>query len=173
MLSPKHFSEKPVRNGPRKSGLPDLRTFERRSRVNPRHESRFACHKNELTRVTRIFQKRAFTKAAHDARVGDRRGLFCRLAARALMRRKSGSRAAPGLRQPRCFVVFHCYFLPVFARDDGSRSRARTSSGCSSGAKGLWARKKLMVARRGLRSRIRETQSCGSAASLFWDCYLQ
>jgi hypothetical protein len=52
--------------------------------VRPGHESRLACHKNELTRVTRIFQKRAFTKAAHDARVGDRCGLFCRLGPDAL-----------------------------------------------------------------------------------------
>src|SRR5262249_26616434 len=37
--------------------------------------------KNDLTHVTRIFQKSVFTKAAHDARVGDRRGLFCRLGA--------------------------------------------------------------------------------------------
>jgi hypothetical protein len=34
--------------------------------------------KNDLTRVTRIFQKRAASKTAHDARAGDRRGLFCR-----------------------------------------------------------------------------------------------
>src|SRR5262249_43737315 len=89
----------------------------------------------------------------------------------AVMRWKSGSRAALGLRQPQCFVVFHCYFLPEFARGDRSRLRVHTSSGCSSGAKGLWARKKLMVPRRGLRSRTRETQSCASAVSLFWDCY--
>jgi hypothetical protein len=37
-------------------------------------------HKNDLTRVTRIFQKGAFTKTTHDARTGDRRGLFCRAA---------------------------------------------------------------------------------------------
>src|SRR5215475_15662416 len=78
----------------------------------------------------------------------------------ALERRRG---AALGLLQAQCFVVLHCYFLPVFARDDRSRSRAHTSSGCSSGAKGLWARKKSMVPRRGLRSRTRETQSCGSA----------
>jgi len=49
----------------------------------------------------------------------------------ALERRR---RAARGLRQPRCFVVFHCYFLPLFARDHRNRLLACTSSGCRSGA---------------------------------------
>ena len=75
-----------------KSGKPDLCAGEGSSVLRPtmrgegcwKYEalSKLACRKNELTRVTRIFQKRAFTKAAHDARVGDRYGLFCRLGAR-------------------------------------------------------------------------------------------
>jgi hypothetical protein len=43
--------------------------------------------RSALTRVTRIFQERAFTKTTHEARVGDRRGLFCR-AVRAAIRWK-------------------------------------------------------------------------------------
>ena len=43
-----------------------------------RDTSSVYASQKDLTRVTRIFQKRAFTKTAHDARAGDRCGLFCR-----------------------------------------------------------------------------------------------
>jgi hypothetical protein len=139
--------------------------------LRPGHESRLACHKNDLTRVTRIFQKRVFTKTAHDARAGTAAGFFVGSVRPDALERCS--RAALRLCQPQCFVVFHCYFLPVFARDHRRRLCAHTPSGCGSGAKALWARKKLMVPRRGLRSRTRETHRCGWAVSLFSDCYLQ
>ena len=44
------------------------------------------------------------------------------------------------------------FFIVIFyrcLRETIEVDRARTSSGCRSGAKGLWARKKLMVPRRG------------------------
>src|SRR5204862_6002223 len=53
-------------NGPRKSGLPDLRTFVRRSRVNPRSVS--AAHRNAI-KCTQIAQTYLRTlRCARDTR---------------------------------------------------------------------------------------------------------
>src|SRR5262249_61900152 len=103
------FNPSPHPSPSRSRIYPTSASLTRRSRVNPRSLVALAlrCARDTkaglratkcLTRVTRIFQKRAFTKAAHDAREEDRCGLFC-------------------LRQPQWFFVFHCYFLPVFVRD--------------------------------------------------------